>query len=395
MRRQPPKTPRPLPVPRVPSPLADLDPDSVTAFWDGPGSVQPLVERVAAGRIRVTFCWRDAHADGVLLFANRLTDETSLADTLLERLGDSDLWHASFEMADDWRASYAFLVQPAGAPEPWRSGDQVQIRQVLDHGHRDPRNPVQCQNRAGVVQSVVELPAAPAQPWTARRAGTPAGTVRATRARDGRQVWWYDPPGIDLDAELPLLVMLDGEVWTEPTHSLPIMADNLIADGAVRPFRALLPESGGRDLRWQELAADGSGVSDVVERWLPWARSVRGVAHGPENVAVCGQSLGGITALRTGLLHPDLVGQVISHSASLWQDDLTALVRGRPGTASPRIHLAHGSQEWVLTAPHRTLAQALRGAGIAVHEAVHNGGHDYAWWRGGVADALRETWGPA
>ena len=54
-----------------------------------------------------------------------------------------------------------------------------------------------------------------------------------------------------------------------------------------------------------------------------------------------------------------------------------------------RVHLAHGTQEWVLYDLHHDLVDRLRAAGIDVTSAEHNGGHDYAWWRSAVADGLR------
>ncbi|MFT4008870.1 MAG: DUF3327 domain-containing protein [Nocardioidaceae bacterium] len=369
-----------------------LSSEQVRGFWAGPGAAMPLVEPIdGTDEVAVTFCWRDAVASQVLLFANRLTDETNLADTLLERLGDTDLWHASFRMRADWRASYSFLVARPGEPAPWQSADgHVALRAALDRGLRDPRNPSTCPNRAGIVQSVVALPDAPPQPWVARRRGVARGTVSALPGPARRQVWVYEPPGGMADARLPLLIVLDGEVWTGPLD-LPATLDNLHADGAVAPFRAVFLDSGGRDARWDELGAGGSGGSYVVEELLPWLAGIRPVAADPHGVAVAGQSLGGLAALTIGLSRPDAVGTVISHSASLWQDDLSAVVT--PAAAGLRVWLAHGLQEWVLDAPHRDLATRLRTVGVQVDALPYNGGHDYACWRGGIADALVSIWG--
>lgn len=375
--RRPPKVPRPEPVPRVRSALVDGDLDEL---WSRP---QPLVEPLGDGTAVVTFCWR-GDAEQVLLFANRLTDETRLDDTLLERRPGTDLWHASYRMASDWRASYSFLVQRPGEPAPWQVGDQVSLRAALDRGEPDPRNPRSCRNRAGVRQSVVALPDAPPQPWLEPRPDAARGEVTEVTGPDGRPVWIYDPPGTDADQPLPLVVALDGEVWVGP-QSLPTTLDNLLADGEIPPVRAVLPSSGGRDARWAELGA-AAGEAYVADRLLPW------LDRPSTTVVVAGQSLGGLTALRLGLTRPDLVSGVVSHSASLWQDDLAAEVARFDGDL--RVHLAHGTQEWVLAGPHRDLAGRLRGAGVDLDAVEVNGGHDYAWWRGGIADGLRAVLRP-
>ena len=387
--RRPPKVPRPTPVPRVRSALLDhVAPEDLDLFWDDIARVAPLIESTdEPGTIVVTFLWRDVEGDAeaVLLFANRLTDETSLDETLLDHLPGTDLWHASFRMAADWRASYSFLVHRRDHPAPWLVGDQVAIRAALDRGHADPLNPVTCRNRAGVEQSVVEGPEAPAQPWLVERGGIEAGTLVQAEAPGGRTVWLYDPADVDPEVALPLMVVLDGEVWVG-AQSLPTTLDNLIADGAA-PMRAVFVDSGGRDARWHDLSADGSGASYVVDELLDWMRARRGVQPGPRGVSVIGQSLGGLTALRLGLSRPDAVGTVISHSASLWQDDLAELVSAEVA-GQVRVFLAHGSQEWVLDEPHQVLAHRLLAAGIETEVSVHNGGHDYAWWRGGVAEGI-------
>ncbi|MFT4262079.1 MAG: DUF3327 domain-containing protein [Nocardioides sp.] len=364
--RRPPKVPRPHPIPRLPSP-------------------DPVPARTTVDGDRFTFVWPDpdGEAEAVLLFANRLTDETQLDQTLLER--SDGVWHATFGMGADWRASYAFLVQRRGEPAPWLAGergDQVAIRATLDRGLPDPGNPLSCHNRAGVRQSVVEGPDAPPQPWLAERPGVARGAVEETAAPGGRRVWLYDPPGVALGAEVPLIVVLDGEVWAG-LQSLPTTLDNLLADG-VGPVRAVLVDSGGRDARWQDLSSDGSGASYVVDELIPWVRGLRGVTPGPGAVGVVGQSLGGLTALRLGLTRPDAVAGVVSHSASLWQDGLLDL----DPPAGVRVFLGHGSQEWVLDGPHRALADRLRAAGVELEVSIHNGGHDYAWWRGGVAEGI-------
>jgi len=397
MRRQPPKVPRPEPVARAESPTlaalaADATPAAVRAFWSGPAARLPLVEDVPGGsgeEVLVSFCWRDADAEQVLLFANRLTDETRLEDSLLTRIPGTDVWHVTYRLRADWRASYCFLPQAPGQRPAWLGeDDQVAIRAALDRGLADPRNPDVCHNRLGVAQSVASLPAAPPQPWLVRRGDVAPGPLEETRLPDGRRAWLHDPAAAGTDEELPALVVLDGEVWAGQ-QDLPASLDNLHAEGWVRGWRTVFVESGGREQRWAELAADGNGVELVVDTVLPWLRARRAVLAGPRHVTVAGQSLGGLTALRAGLLAPEAVGNVVSHSASLWQDDLLdAVARHRPATEPLRVHLAHGAQEWVLGPHHRTLAEAMTARGIALDVAVHNGGHDYAWWRGGIADGL-------
>lgn len=102
---------------------------------------------------------------------------------------------------------------------------------------------------------------------------------------------------------------------------------------------------------------------------------------------VAGQSLGGAVALLTAAERPDAVGAFLAQSASLWQDGLAERVADAM-PASARGHLEVGRQEWVLLEPNRELHRRLAGAGVRHRYLEFNGGHDYACWRGGIAEGL-------
>ncbi|MFT4231650.1 MAG: DUF3327 domain-containing protein, partial [Leucobacter sp.] len=205
-RRQPPKVRRPTPVPVAQSPalralreeIAGLRvPESrrgaLGRFWDRCAGSAPLVERDPTGEPRVlTFLWRSDTARAVLLFVNRVTDETDLDRSLLEHLDGTDVWHRSYLLPPGWRGSYGFLVHEADDAPPWSSGrpDQVRLRALLDTARADPRNPLGCPNSAGRRLSVAALSDAPPQPWIAdgldaAEPGRHPGTVRAADAAAG------------------------------------------------------------------------------------------------------------------------------------------------------------------------------------------------------------------
>ncbi|MDR1213450.1 MAG: DUF3327 domain-containing protein [Propionibacteriaceae bacterium] len=445
--RTPPKLPRPAPAPVTVSPsLAALMAESagldraaarsrVEQFWRAhEGESWPLLEEpgpaVAGGGLIVTFLWRDPEAAEVLLFVNRITDERDLAASLMRRVADSDLWHLSYLMGADWRASYSFLPRYPGQDWPWGEGDQPSIRAALDRGRADPRNPGTNRNRQGVVQSVVESPEAPAQPWLRPRSLRARGRVTAEWGPGRRRVWVYQPPGqadrlsladrlglvgdsVDqaerlgpvgdpadqterlaavgrpdgAAGRLPVVVLLDGEVWNS-SQDATCTLDNLLADGLIRPALVLMPDSGGRERRWAEMDGSGGTADWVVRQLLPWARQRYLASADPADVIVAGQSLGGLTALRAALEHPTAVGGALAQSASLWQSDLGPALAGRD-LSRLRAYIEVGAQEWVLRGPNQRLAQLMGAAGADVRFVEYNGGHDYACWRGGLADGLR------
>lgn len=404
--RAPPKIPRgdPAPIaqgPTVSALLARLwdAPEGerdgiVESFWAGPAAVTPLVEAVddASGERIVTFLWRDARAERVLLFVNRITDERTLDDSLMRRVPGTDLWHLGYRMRSDWRASYAMLRHEPGQAIPWESdGGQPALRGALDRGLPDPRNPLPYRNRIGTPMSVVQLPDAPPQRWWARRdGGMPRGTLFEAQAPRSRRVWIYRPAAPTPPGPLPGIVVLDGDAWTGTQNLVPTL-DNLIADGEIPPSYAVFLDSIDRQRRWDD-HDPGSGIDRyLVDELLPWAREHWPITSDPAGLAVAGQSLGGLTALRTVLRHPERIGNALVQSASLWQRDPGEEVAEANGAG--RFYLEVGQQEWVLHPLNRVLAGALAEAGIDVVYREYNGGHDYACWRGGLADGLRELLG--
>lgn len=411
-RRTPPKVPRPAPAPLSTSTvIADLaetlsqaeSPERagiLATFWAAHPRT-PLIEPSRTpGRSRVTFLWRDAGATAVLLFVNRITDERALEESVMHQIPGTDVWHLTYEMRNDWRASYGFIPHRGAASPPWTGQDQVALRQLLDSGLHDPRNPLECVGARGLSLSVVELADAPAQPWLAERLlertdAVPRGTVEQHVLDSGRSVAIYLPhidhrtqgPGRDA-APLPAVVLLDGDLWHRH-HEIQVSFDYLIARGQLPPCVVLMPSAGSREDRWAELGGEHDGSAWVVNDLLPWARARCNISSRRDDVIVAGQSLGGLTALRAAIQHPQTIGAALSQSASLWVDDLAQHLQSADLTRT-RVYLEVGSQEWVLRDPNATLARRLQGVGADVTFVEYNGGHDYACWRGGLIDGLQQ-----
>ena len=428
-RPTPPKLPRPQRAPLATSPTLaamhqrllerpQLASQLQAQLWQQVTST-PLLEAdpTQEGKYLVTFLWRGA-AHSVLLFVNRLTDEKNLADSYMRRLPGTDTWYLTYRMDGDWRASYCFLPAPTAAQAPWLQGSQVRLRQALDGGLPDPRNPVTCTNRRGFVQSVVSLPLAPAWPlgeWPvfsddaagagrfdggglgAGRGDADAGRLDAGRldvVADldtlGRQIWVYSPAPISRTQSYPVLLVLDGEVWLK-RHHLHLALTQLMQAGLIAPAYIVFIDSGGTEQRWQELGDSDFG-GYLSGQLLNWLKAHYAISPKPADRVVIGQSLGALTVLRTLVAYPQLIGAGISQSASLWQDvlfnELNALDATQRPLAGTRAWIEVGSQEWILAPLQPKAVCQLREAGMQVKDMVYNGGHDYACWRINLASAL-------
>jgi enterochelin esterase family protein len=423
---RPPRIPKYPPPEVVASPrvaaleraLAAGDAGALDGFWaEVARTGTPLVEpRDGEPAHRtVTFLWRDRHGTGpgtreVVLLANKLTDPSVWDASTLLPLPGTDVWHRSFRLRSDWRATYQLAPEDdehpgdgaaiAGPPSRWGAAAARAVP--------DPYNARTFPSRFGSApQSIAELPDAAPQPWVAPRPGVPAGTLSAHRLPSAilgneRDVWLYVPPAAaPADAgPADVLILLDGEDWATRLPATTIL-DNLIAGGRIPPTVAVMASTIDNATRWRELAGHPPFLDFLTDELLPWTAARHPISTAPERTTLAGHSLGGLTALFAALHRPERFGRVLSQSASLWWPSETEFDAGAgqlvdafaaAGPSSPppttRFHLEVGLQEWALLHRHRHLRDVLVAQGRPVSYAEYHGGHDALCWQGGLADGL-------
>ncbi|MFW0169633.1 enterochelin esterase domain-containing protein [Rothia sp. P4278] len=397
----PPKIPRPLPAPRVSSPLlgalldrlgpadtASLNHELEALTAQGTPLVEtPPAEATAADEQIVTFLYKHPSAQRVLIFINRLTDERNLADSLMEPVGQSSYFAISFRMKKDWRASYCFIVQELDHAAPWEAAfNQWQLRQALDEGVTDPHNPLRCLNSRGRELSVVQLEQAPLQPYLSDSQPHESAWLRTS---GGRQ-YFLCRLG-QLEPESPIVCLLDGEQWLSMGLKGMLMAAH--QDKYLPSCLFIFVHSGGREQRWQEQAGDFPFADFLADELLVEALEGTAQKLGEQEVVVVGQSLGGLSALLAVLKRPDVFTAACAQSASLWQEiafsQLEDASQGQAFSPRHRLFLEVGEQEWVLLPAHERFVTRARELGVVVDYQTYNGGHDYACWRGSLIPALR------
>lgn len=364
------------------NPLVDLDPDD------------------PAYRL-VTFTHRDGDCDGVLALLHTVTDKDRHAGDLTPHLmkrQSVDTWSITYRLRADHRASYQLYTFHGEAPGTARP-DWLR---VLDHARPDPYDtePRLPARDGRHPSSVLSLPAAPAQPYVARRDGVPRGRTLA-RTVAGRRVDVHLPAGHRADGgPYPVTVLLDGEMWGE-VLSVGDTLDNLTAEGAIPPTVALLVHTMGPQ-RPDDLSCNPAFVDLLANRLLPWAGAEFGATADPSATVVAGQSAGGLTAAYAAYHRPDRFGSALSQSGSFWWPDETEFDAGsewltRRFAAEERrpvrFWIEVGLQEWMLLAQNRHLRDVLTARGYDLAYREFNGGHDYACWRGGLADGLAHLLG--
>ncbi|GAA1079358.1 alpha/beta hydrolase-fold protein [Nocardiopsis composta] len=357
------------------------------------------------GRRLATFLWRAAAPlGGVHLSANRVTDKQRHAEGEMAPIPGTDVWGLTLDLPAALRFSYGFTPRPPGTPPsaPALPGEGPGTLP-------DPLNrsrPLRADGPLGL--SVFAGDAAPPQPEWEGAAPPPGRVHRAEVPVAGgapRRVRLYAPA--PSDAPAGLLVLFDGKVWFGDLHA-PAALEAAAAAGRIPPFAVLGVENHGRADRVARLGADPAFLHAVAEHLVPWAeRRLAGDGvrlAGRERRVLCGQSLGGLSALFAAVQTPGAYGAVIAHSPSMWwrpggtatpsslgaggePDWITRQIAERPATGV-RVRLDVGTREGPTVAHARTLAAALRSRGYPHRLAVYEGGHDFACWRGALLDGL-------
>jgi enterochelin esterase family protein len=316
----------------------------------------------------------------------------------MTRLPGTDLWYKTYTVRNDTRESYQFAIAGNNVTDPlnprthaWPDDDEIGFK--------------------GWVSSVLELPDAPPQPWSAPRPHVPKGQLTSHRVRSNildneYRVWAYTPSDYQSDGgPYGLLLMLDGWFYVNliPT---PTILDNLYSDGRLPPLVAIMVGDVFGKTRQRDLACYPPFVDFVRSELLPWARQHYHLTHDPVQSSVVGVSLGGLMAAFIGLHHSDIFGSVLSQSGFFgWKP------RGEPEDewiarqyiAHPLLPLRFYIEAGLLETQIQTLVpgwnnflvgarymrDVLRAKGYTVFYSEFSGGHNPMNWQGTLADALQ------
>jgi enterochelin esterase-like enzyme len=300
----------------------------------------------------------------------------------LERIGDSQLWHVTIDVARAVQATYSFLVETDTGTTRW--GDRHNPRQLRG-----------ASAEAIFVGDAVTGPAwwTPVPPRLQRQ----AETQTVPSAYLGRDVA-LDMHRAD-DPAAPILILYDSFLWGVRAPAWEIV-HNLSAAGRIPSMHVILIDQ----LDPQSAAANYTDQSAFIAfELLPFLRREIGLVSTAEDIVLAGASRRGLSAAITALEHPSEIGNVLSLSGSFyWAPTGEApewLARDLAPTppASARFLLAAGTMEYVanstnqghvMLATNANMSAALQSAGYRAETMIFEGGHDIAAWRAALAEGL-------
>ncbi len=308
-------------------------------------------------------------------------------DATLSRVRDTDLWARSYRMPAEARFPYCFAPDFPDARPPPEAMEQLERTLRADPWNR---------NRVGPQQSLCELPLAPSSPLTRARREVPAGEVHAhkiTSARLGntRNVHVYTPPGFEVTrGPYPLVVLFDGIDYLAAIPT-PIILDNLIAQGRVPPTVVMFIDPVDR---LRELLLERTFVDVVAQELVPFVQHRYHATADPRAIVVGGFSGGGVAAVWSAHLHPDVFGNVLAQSDARFplpggldvHERLARDIANAPPRET-RFHLEEGHLR-PLAPPFRHLLPVLTSQNARVTVQTFIGGHHTSSWRVRLGDAL-------
>jgi enterochelin esterase-like enzyme len=372
------------------------DPAALARFIAGRKGTGPIIEAIKddSKDVNVLYLYYgDENTANVQVFGGT---HSSVGGTQLDRFLRTPLFFGSEIVPKDSRYRYGFTVIETRLMGP---NHGIQISEQIDRP--DPFNP----DIFGDL-SVLTLPDAPPQPYVVENNSVPRGKVSPTSFQssslnENRKLSIYPPPGYDSVKAVDLLIVFDGETYDGGRASLiptPTILDNLIAAGKIAPTVAVFVNSTQRN---RDLGGYPPFSDFISLELIPWVRKNYRVKDGPSHVVLAGSSRGGVAASHCAFLHSDVVGNVLSQSGAFFvrtdappaawpitadSGDLLLSFRNSPHVPI-KFYMEVGRFD-SLVALNREMRDVLLLKGYSIDYREFDGGHDYFYWRGSLADGL-------
>ena len=264
----------------------------------------------------------------------------------------------------------------------------------------DPSNP----DVKGTSESLVTVPGYPPMPWEKRN--VPHGQVtpilyQSQVFNTQRRYFVYTPPGYETTADkLPVLYLLHGysdddSSWTA-VGKANLIADNLLADGKIKPLLIVMPYGQlNNDVTTDEaLATDFQEKfeSQLLTEIIPSIERTYRVVPDAKHRAMAGLSMGGLQAASIGMNHPETFSTVAMWSSAVFVDPAILLARLAANPENLKLSFLYvqvgvGQQDRLLVRS-RELDQFLTSQNIAHEFTPIPGTHSWMVWRSYLVDFL-------
>jgi enterochelin esterase-like enzyme len=259
----------------------------------------------------------------------------------------------------------------------------------------DPRNPL-LKTGARSSDSAVDIPGSNAAHHALRN--VPHGTVHIELYKSAatgtlRRLHVYTPPGYEEGrARYPVLYLLHGSgdtdrEWTSYGRA-HLIADNLIADGKLKPLVIVMTDGHPADPNNPSLRARNTELftRDLIDSVIPFAEKKYRIDARRERRALAGLSMGGGQTLAAGLKNLGRFSALGVFSMGIRDDSFETQQQellANPGNANSRLRLfwiACGKDDFLWEAAVR-LHETLEKRGVQHTWRPSEGAHTWPVWR--------------
>ena len=314
----------------------------------------------------VTFVWLGESAP---LLAGDFTDWERGRPVEMTQAG-RNLWVHRLELPGDAYMEYAFLDGEERLPDPY--------------------NPRTTPNGVGNDNHYFYMPQSGPTPLARPRRGIQHGVVSlhsleadSLVATGKRKLALYQPPG---DDPAPLLLVWDGDDYLRRAR-LPVIVDNLIAQGRIQPIALAMVQNGG-PARMLEYGCSDTTLLFLHEVLLPFAREHLNLLDSPAQpgvFGVLGASMGGLMALYTALRMPHIFGKALCQSGAYAFGAFDTITYDLAHSGDPqavKIWLEVGQYDFQSLIPaNRRMCDLLGECGYTFEYREYPAGHNYPAWR--------------
>lgn len=392
-----------LKSPRLQALMKHIDHGGSTQdFWEQMALQQtPLVEEIGLEEeCLITFLYRGAKHNVYLLGA------PSGEHDALSLLGKSDVWYKSYVISKKARLSYQFspdIQMEDDSPLAFRKA-------LLKTMQKDPLNAQSMRVKIGEMdfnKSLVELSQAPAQPWL-KAQNVPHGilqkhTFKSEILNNSRDIYLYRSVGYKSgDA---VVVLFDAESYASHVPT-PTILDNLVAAHKLPQIAAIFISNPSSKTRSNELPPNPMFADFLVKEVMPWAKE-QGIFAPAFKTVITGSSYGGLASAYIAFMYPEIFGNVYAQSGSFWwspkndkEPEWLSRTYANSAKKPVRFYLEAGlfevSRAWQVSILESTrhFRDVLHAKEYDVIYKESYSGHDYAHWRGSLADGLMQLLNP-
>lgn len=255
----------------------------------------------------------------------------------------------------------------------------------------DPLNPHTCSGGWGP-NSELSMPDY-VQPPEIQESDIPQGTLVQSSFQDttqgrSRNVTIYTPPGYESgSSDYRTIYFLDGTEYLQLGSAAEIL-NYLIDQALIPPVIGVFTDPTDRN---KEYAYDMQFMEMFITELVPWIDGEYRTMTTPEDRAIAGVSLGGLTSLLFTLNHPEIFGNCGAYSPAIWFGDLMANYQNSP-MQNTKIYLDAGTYEQSIHNASLDLEQILQSKGWNYKWEVWHEGHSWGAWRAHLDESLTYFW---